>query len=166
MASGKAVALFEKYRVLSPVELKSRYHVRLERYVKEIDIEAGTLCNMVECQVLPAAIRYQKELASSISLTAQALGNAAALEPQKAVLSSLVGLIGSTHSLVAELKKTVESAESLGSEEEKATAFGSKVRSTMNAIRAKVDEIELMIDDEIWPLPRFWEMLFISKSET
>jgi glutamine synthetase len=72
-----------------------------------------------------------------------------------------VGLIGSTHSLVAELKKTVESAESLGSEEEKATAFGSKVRSTMNAIRAKVDEIELMIDDEIWPLPRFWEMLFI-----
>jgi len=161
MASSKAIALFEKYRVLSPVELKSRYHVRLERYVKEIDIEAGTLCNMVECQVLPAAIRYQKDLASSITLTAQALGSAAALEPQKAVLSSLVELIGSTRSLVAELKKTVETAESLGTEEEKATAFGSKVRSTMNAIRAKVDEIELMIDDEIWPLPRFWEMLFI-----
>ncbi|MCU0844599.1 MAG: glutamine synthetase III, partial [Spirochaetes bacterium] len=161
LASNKAVALFEKFKVLSSVELKSRYHVRLERYVKEIDIEAGTLCNMVESQVLPAAIRYQKELASSITLTAQALGSGAALEPQKAALSTLVGLIGSTQSLVAELKKTVEHSESLGSEEEKAVSFGSKVRATMNAIRSKVDELELMIDDELWPLPRFWEMLFI-----
>ncbi len=116
---------------------------------------------MVESQVLPAAIRYQKELASSITMTAQALGNGAALEPQKAALSTLVGLIGSTQSLVAELKKTVEHSESLGSEEEKAVSFGSKVREKMNAIRSKVDELELMIDDELWPLPRFWEMLFI-----
>jgi glutamine synthetase len=63
--------------------------------------------------------------------------------------------------LVVELKKNIEHAKSLGSEEEKAAAFGSKVRGTMNAIRAKVDAVELMIDDELWPLPRYWEMLFI-----
>lgn len=161
LATPKAVALFEKYRVLSSVELKSRYHVRLERYVKEIDIEAGSLCNMVECQVLPASIRYQRELASAITGTAQALGSDASLAPQKELLSSLVGLIGDTMKLVVELKKNIEHAKSLGSEEEKAAAFGSKVRGTMNAIRAKVDAVELMIDDELWPLPRYWEMLFI-----
>lgn len=161
LATPKAVALFEKYRVLSSVELKSRYHVRLERYVKEIDIEAGSLCNMVECQVLPASIRYQRELASTITGTAQALGSDASLAPQKELLSSLVGLIGDTMKLVVELKKNIEHAKSLGSEEEKAAAFGSKVRGTMNAIRAKVDAVELMIDDELWPLPRYWEMLFI-----
>jgi glutamine synthetase len=161
LATPKAVALFEKYRVLSSVELKSRYHVRLERYVKESDIEAGSLCYMVECQVLPASIRYQRELASAITGTAQALGSDASLAPQKELLSSLVGLIGDTMKLVVELKKNIEHAKSLGSEEEKAAAFGSKVRGTMNAIRAKVDAVELMIDDELWPLPRYWEMLFI-----
>ncbi|HPO46764.1 MAG TPA: glutamine synthetase type III, partial [Spirochaetota bacterium] len=161
LATPKAVALFEKYRVLSSAELMSRYQVRLERYVKEIDIEAGTLCDMVDSQVLPAAIRFQGELASSILSAAQALGDDSLLAPQRELLASLTGLIGETMRLVAELKGNVERAESLHSEEEKAAAFGTTVRETIAKIRSRVDAIELVIDDEIWPLPRFWEMLFI-----
>ena len=70
----KALKLFEKYKVLSSLELKSRYHVRLEKYIKEVDIEAVTLSNMVQNQIIPAAINYQKKIAQSVKSVIEVIG--------------------------------------------------------------------------------------------
>lgn len=72
----KALRLFDRYGVLTPEELKSRYHVRLEKLIKDIDIEAVTLSNMVQNQIIPAAVSYQKTVAQSIKAVIEVMGDA------------------------------------------------------------------------------------------
>ncbi|HDP80408.1 MAG TPA: glutamine synthetase type III, partial [Spirochaetes bacterium] len=95
LVTDKAVKLFEKYRVLSPVELKSRHAVRIERYCKELDIEAATLINMVQNQVLPATLGYQNAVAGSISALIGVLGDNSDADTQKNLLRKLSGDISS-----------------------------------------------------------------------
>ncbi len=162
LRSDKAVKLFKKYAVLSPVELKSRYHVRLEKLIKEIDIEATTLCTMVQNQVIPAAVAYQRNLAEAIESVMDAIGDGKTLKPQKDLLKLICGFISDSQVLVNELKAKIAKANSIGSEEKKATYFCDEVRPTMVEIRDKVDTLELYVDSELWPMPKYWEMLFIS----
>ena len=158
----KAVKLFEKYGVLSPVELKSRYHVRLERYIKEIDIEAVTLFNMVQNQIIPAAVTYQKNIATSVRSAIDVIGEGKELKPQKELVKTVSNLIGDTQNLVNELKVKIDKANSIASEEKKAVYFCDEIKKTMADIRDKVDTLEHYVDNELWPVPKYWEMLFIS----
>ena len=158
----KAVKLFEKYGVLSPVELKSRYHVRLERYIKEIDIEAVTLCNMVQNQIIPAAVHYQKNIANSVKSVIDVIGEGKELKPQKELVKTVSNLISDTQNLVNELKVKIDKANSIASEEKKAVYFCDEIKKTMADIRDKVDTLEHYVDNELWPVPKYWEMLFIS----
>jgi len=162
LKSDKALKLFEKYGVLSPVELKSRYHVRLERYIKEIDIEAATLVTMVQSQILPAAAAYQKALAQSIKNTMDVIGDGKELKPQKELLKLLSSLISEAQQQVTELKTGIEKAKTIDSEERQATYLGETIKACMNTVRRTVDTLELYVDNELWPIPKYWEMLFIS----
>lgn len=162
LESEKALKLFEKYNVLSRVELKSRYHIRIERYNKEIDIEAMILYNMAQNQVLPAAMRYQKKIADSIKSTLDVLGDSKEIKIQKQLLLTVSALISEILTLVNELKNKREKAVSLGSEEEKADFYCTEIKGIMNKIRCKVDILEDYIDNDLWPIPKYWEMLFIS----
>jgi glutamine synthetase len=156
----KASKLFEKYKVLSPVELKSRYHIRLERYAKDIDIEAKALANMVTSQILPAAIRFQGEMAQSLKNTGKVLGEAD-LAPQKKMLGTVCGLINSIHSSVEELKAAQEKCCVMHDELEKARFCNDTIKPLMLKVRESVDSMEPLMCDELWPIPKFWEMLFI-----
>ncbi|MBN1534091.1 MAG: glutamine synthetase III [Spirochaetes bacterium] len=156
----KAKGLFEKYKVLSPVELKSRYHIRLERYAKDIDIEAKALSNMVTSQIIPAALRFQGEMAKSLKDTAKVLGDAD-LAPQKKLLGTLCGLIGAIETSVEELKTAQEKGIGMHDELEKAKYCNDTLKPLMLKVRQSVDELEPLVCDELWPIPKFWEMLFI-----
>ncbi len=161
LKTDKALKLFEKYGVLSPVELESRYHVRLEKYIKEVDIEAVTLCNMVQNQVIPASVQYQKSLASSLKAVIDVMGTGKELKPQKDLLKTLSGLISDTQTLVDKLKAKIDKANSIASEEKKAAYICDEIRRTMLDIRDKADTLEHYVDNELWPMPKYWEMLFI-----
>jgi len=162
LKTDKAVKLFEKYKVLSALELKSRYHVRLEKYIKEIDIEAVTLNNMVQNQIIPAAINYQKKIAESVKSVIDVVGVSKNLKAQKELLKLISGLIGDTQALSNELRNRIAKANAISSEEKKAAYFCDEVKEIMNDIREKVDTLENYVDDELWPMPKYWEMLFIS----
>jgi len=162
LKTDKALRLFEKYGVLSPVELKSRYHVRLERYIKEIDIEAATLFTMVQSQILPAAAAYQKSLAQSIKNAMDVIGDGKELGPQKELLRLVSTLISDAQKQVGELKKGLEKAKAIDSEEKQAAYFCDVIKPCMGKVRQTVDTLELYVDNELWPIPKYWEMLFIS----
>ena len=162
LVTDKAIKLFEKYNVLTPVELRSRYNIRMERYIKQLDIEAKTLVEMVSASVIPAAIRYQKELATSLDELFDILGKDAEAGEQKELLATVASLINNILKNVKELKKRLEHAHSIEDEEDSACYFCYEIKTLMEKMREDVDELEGYIDDSIWPLPRFWEMLFIS----
>jgi glutamine synthetase len=144
--------------IFSEAEVNSRYHVRLERYVKNLQIEVETLRSMVDTMVLPSAFRFHAELADGV-----AKAKAAGVEsPQKDVLAKVTAAIQGLTSKRAELDKVYHRAESLTSEEEKAKSFAIDVASVMLDVRRYSDELENMLADDAWPLPKYREMLFLA----
>lgn len=157
----RAKKLFEKYKVLSEVELASRYHVHLEKYAKNIDIEANSFYNIVSSQVLPAAYLFQGNIASSVSQIIDLVPDDV-LKPQKELLVKVSTLISRIQTEIAVLKSICESAKRIEDEQAKADTYCSSVKVKMDSIRKLVDELETISDDELWPMPKYWEMLFLS----
>jgi glutamine synthetase len=153
-----AKALFKNTHILTEVELESRYHVRLERYVKDILIELHTIQQMIDTQVLPAAYAYLGTLAASAGQGATAGIN---MQPVVDAANSVSKLVATLQKKRAELAKVITKAEhmhdDLGGQAAYLTTTGC---DTMGEVRDAADAIELAIGDEYWPLPRYREMLF------
>jgi glutamine synthetase len=153
-----AIALFKNTHILTEVELESRYHVRLERYVKDILIELHTIQQMIDTQVLPAAYAYLGTLAASAGQGAAAGIN---MQPIVDAANSVSKLVATLQKKRAELAKVITKAEhmhdDLGGQAAYLTTTGCE---TMGEVRDAADALELTIGDEFWPLPRYREMLF------
>lgn len=162
LVTEKALRLFEKYNVLSEIELQSRYHIRLERYVKEIDIEVMCLSNIASSQILPAAIKYQGVLASSIDDATEVLGKSIDMSAQKDTLKRIAHCINSAQISIKELLDKRENASGIKDKLEKAQYYCNEIKELMQKTRGYLDSLEEVLDDEMWPIPKFWEILFIS----
>ncbi|MGQ9843552.1 MAG: glutamine synthetase III family protein [Spirochaetota bacterium] len=158
----KATALFNKYGVLSPVELEARYTIRLERYIKEMDIEAKTMLDMVMTKILPAGMRYQSSLASSCMRVADLLGQDAHIELQKKLCARIANLNNDLAKEADMLAHYIDKASNTHDELEKAKTYAYTIKQQMHIVRSKADTLEMYTSDTMWPFPRFWEMLFIS----
>ena len=162
LVTDKALKLFDKYQVLSPVELKARHLIHLERYIKDLEIEAKCLNNICMTQVIPAAVNYQKTLAKAIIMAKEAAGSGAVISGETELLKKILDLINNIYTASKDIMAKVETANGNHDEQKKAEMLASKVKPKMDELREYVDALENLIDDEIWPLPKFWEMLFIS----
>jgi glutamine synthetase len=162
LVTDRALNLFDKYKVLSKVELQSRYVIYLEKYIKDLEIEVKCLNNICLNQVIPAAAAYQKMLAKAILSTREALGNAAVVSAETEILKKVVDLVNNIYSVNKEIMAKVDAANAIHDEAKKADALCGKIKPKMDELRESVDELENLVDDELWPLPKFWEMLFIS----
>jgi glutamine synthetase len=162
LITDKAFNLFEKYQVLSKVELNSRYIIYLEKYIKDLEIEVKCLNNICLNQVVPAAIDYQKTIAKAIITTKDVLGKAAVVSAETEILKKVVDLVNHIYSVNKEILSRVDAASAIHDEAKKADALCIKVKPKMDELREYVDALEGLVDDEKWPLPKFWEMLFIS----
>ncbi len=143
--------------VFTEAEVVSRHHVRIERYVKNILIEVDTLRSVVDTQILPACYQYHTVLAAGVG-AAKAAG---AMAPQADTLTRVSTLIGALQSKRTGLEAAMRKAES-GSEEEKAKTLATEVSSAMSDVRSVCDELESIVADDQWPLPKYREMLFLS----
>ena len=161
LVTKKALDLFDKYKVLSNVELKSRYLIRLERYIKDLEIEVKCLNNICLSQVIPAATAYQKGLSKAIIGAREALGKSVDFSAQQELLKRIVELVNKIYATDKDILAKVAAVSSVHDEQKKAEMLCSKVKTRMNELREYVDELEGLVDDELWPLPKFWEMLFI-----
>ena len=156
-ANDKYIALFEKHKVLSKIEYDARTEIGWERYVKVLNIEGTACLDIARNQILPAALEYQKRVAESIIALKTAGVNVPA--PQTALLKTVsegtASLKSACDVLDAELSKA------LGTEpHHQGEAFRNLVIPAMLATRKVVDELEGVIHDDLWPLPKYREMLF------
>jgi glutamine synthetase len=144
--------------IFTEAELVSRFHVRVERYVKNLLIEIDTLRSMVDTQILPACFAYHSVLTSGIA-SAKAAGLSA---PQTATADRLTKLIAALQTKRELLEGAFHKVEKLGSEEEKAKLLATEISTLMSDIRTNCDELESVVADDFWPLPKYREMLFLS----
>lgn len=153
-----AIELFGRYNVLSKGEIESRYNIKLENYILAIEIEANATRDMARNMIVPAALKYQAQMADSIAKAAAA---GAAPNAQKAALAKLTGqideLIGAIDALDAVMEK-----EHGDDPLEVAMHTRQEIIPLMDAVREKADPLEAMVDDALWPLPKYREMLLIS----
>ena len=162
MVSAKTIGLFEKLGILTKVEMTSRYYIKLERYCKKLDIEAMTLHNILSNQVLPAAITYQKNLAESIDEVKGILGGDFDLSAQKEVLVKVATGINRIIGLTRDLMDKRTQAVAMGDHQAQAEFYCGEIKPVMENARIVADELEGLVDDSLWPLPKYWEILFIS----
>ena len=150
--------LFSSLRILSKEELDSRYHVRLERYAKDMLIEMHTMAEMIDTMVLPGGYAYLGVLADA---SAKAKTAGITVVPQVAAANEVGKLITELHKSGAALHAAVDKAELLHHDAERQAALlTSRGADAMAKVRSASDALELVIGDEYWPLPRYREMLF------
>ena len=151
-----SVQAFEKYKVLNERELRARYDVAIEQYNKTINIEAQLMVLMASRYILPAALRYQGEIAQSVSAVKAAGGSA------KEAKKSLDNILKLTESCKATIDKLQALLEHEGGDAEKhAKYFRDKVIPTMVTLREIGDSLECIVPHDLWPLPTYREMLFV-----
>lgn len=146
----KSLALFEK--ILTPAELKSRYAVSREGFCKVVEMEARLTIDLFNSAILPAAIKSQSDMGSAIAAAKSA--GAPSLPRQEARLARLSGLIESAIGAIDEIEGMV--AKGVTGE-----GWVAQVRPACAAARTLVDQIEGVVDDALWPLPKYWELLFL-----
>jgi glutamine synthetase len=151
------VKAFEKYGVLNERELKARYEVALEQYNKTINIEANLMVLMASRYVLPAAFRYQTEIAQAVAAVKAA---GASSKESKRALDTLVKLTDALKAQVDQLQALLEH-EANGHAEKHAKYFRDKVVPAMVALRDTADSLETIVPHDVWPLPTYREMLFV-----
>jgi len=144
------------------LEVKARQLIHIERYIKDLEIEVKCLNTICLSQIIPAAVFYQKKLADAINSTRAALGNAAVVSAEVDLLKKITDLMNDIHATNKDIQLKVEAANALHDEQKKAEMLSAKVKPKMEELRAYVDALESLVDDDVWPLPKFWEMLFIN----
>lgn len=158
LISQKSIDLFSKLKVFSEVELHSRYEILIEEYYKTINIEARTMLSMAKTQIMPAVINYMTQVAQNVSImTSLEKFN---IDAQSEMLTELNTLLNSLKCAIDALeivhKETIQIEEGL----EKAQAFRNNVLPKMEALREVADKLETIVDEKIWPIPTYSELLF------
>ncbi len=158
LTTAEAKTLFRTTGILTAVELESRYHVRLERYSKDILIELHTIQEMIDTQILPACYEYVGSIASAAGHGKTAGIN---MQPLVDAANATSKLVATLQKKRAELAKVIAKAEALHDDPAtQATYLTSTGCDTMGDVRDAADALELVVGDEYWPLPRYREMLF------
>ncbi len=154
--SPEVIDLFTKYKVLTKRETISRYEVYAEQYLRSVNVEAKLFIEMVKTIIFPAAVRYQSELATSLANL-----RAIEIEPDHDTIDKVTKLIKSLQDSVAELEELRVSQASIHSIGKECQFCRDALLPKMREIRGYADQLEVLVADDIWPLPTYQEMLFI-----
>lgn len=143
--------------IFTSAELHSRHHILMEKYAKDLLVEANTLLSMIIQQVLPAAYLYRRDVAQGASLIATVGAEPA---PEIRTLNELAPILTQLQEAVEVLKKAVEKTDAELDVELIARTAGKEILPAMEAVRVHADRLEELIGDKYWPLPKYTELLF------
>ena len=162
--SEKSIDLFERHNVMTKTELEARYSIKLEKYTKKIQIESRTMSDLATNHILPTAINYQNRLIENTKGLKEVLDSKSFVKLSKNQLNTIKDI--SNH--ISEIKEYVEQmtearkkANKLDGDLEKAMAYKDIIKDFFEIIRYHADKLEILVDDEMWPLPKYRELLFI-----
>jgi glutamine synthetase len=156
MVKPDVAKIFEKYKVMNGRELHARYDVAVETYNKTINVEALLMTLMADRYILPAALKYQKEVAESVGAVKAAGGTS---KEGKKLLDRVTGLVDEFRTATEKLKHAA--AHETSDAEKHAKHMRDGVVPAMNALREAGDQIEVLVPHELWPFPTYREMLFV-----
>jgi len=159
LVTDKAIRLFEKHKVFSAAELHSRVEIMYESYIKAINIEAKTMISMAQTKFIPAVIAYTKQLADSINSVKMAAPDLD-VSVQYELLSEVSKLLVKAQAALKKLKELDAKADSCSNVAEKANFFKDYIVPAMQELREPIDELELLVAKELWPVPTYGDMLF------
>ena len=157
MVTDSAIDLFERFGVFTKAELESRAEIQYETYAKAINIEARTMIDMASKQFMPAFIKYTKILADTVNAVTAAGSDASV---QKASLDEVTVLMKETKEALDTLVKVTDEAAQKEEGEVQAKFYHSEVFPAMEALRAPVDKLEMIVDKEAWPMPSYGDLIF------
>ena len=157
LTTEKAVNLFEKFHVFTKAELESRAEIKYEIYAKAINIEAKTMIDMASKQIIPAIIKYTKELADTIN-SVKAAG--ADVSVQTELLTEISGLLVETKKALKALETVTAEAGAMEEGQAQAAFYHDSVFTAMDALRTPVDKLEMIVDKEAWPMPSYGDLMF------
>ncbi len=157
LTQAETIELFEAQRVLSRAELESRYHIYLEKYSKQINIEAGVMIDMVRRFIFPAASAFAADFSRDAAALA-AIGAPSAQQERRA--KDVAVLAGASAEGAERLERALAAAQETAGEYAKAKAFLDKVTPEMASLRASVDALEKLVAKDAWPFPTYEDLLF------
>jgi glutamine synthetase len=154
----ETIDLFTKYRVYSERELQSRFAILCEGYIKTLTIEGNCTAMIAKTMILPAALRYQEQVAGSIAALKEAGGKVPAR--QNALLETLVACIDSFQEAIDNLESALNH-HAEGGLLDHCKHARDQILGSMNEVRKYGDTLETLVADDLWPLPSYREMLFL-----
>jgi len=164
LVSEKTRKLFERTKVLTNRELEARHHILLDDYTLKIQIEARVLGDLSMNHIVPTGVKYQTELINNV----RGLKELFSQEEYESLAKGRLDVIREVSAHISSIKLKVNEmvearkvANKLESPHEKALAYSNTVAPFLEEIRYHIDKLELIVDDEMWPLPKYREMLFL-----
>lgn len=159
LTTDKAVKLFESFNVFTRAELESRAEIQYEGYAKAINIEAKTMVDIATKQIIPAVIRYTTVLAESIN-SVKAVSAALDVSVQTSLLEKSSALLAETKTAMDKLSGLIAESESHEEGRDRAVFFRESVVPAMQTLRKPVDELEMIVDKDMWPMPSYGDLIF------
>lgn len=159
LVTDKAIKLFEKHKVFSAAELHSRMEIMYESYIKSINVEAKTMISMARTKFIPAVITYTKQLADCIN-SVKAAAPDLDVSVQHELLREVTDLLIKAQAALKKLKELEQKANSCDSVAQKANFYKDYIVPAMQELREPIDALELLVPNELWPVPTYGDMLF------
>ena len=159
IVSKKAIKLYEDFNVFTKAELEARLEIEYEAYSKAINIEAKTMLNMAGKSLLPAIMKYSGDLAKSIKAVRD-LDLEVKPEEETKILEKIVKLHNLARESFHKLDAGVKEVSAIADIEEKAFAYHRQIVPVMKDLRVFVDELEMLVDKEYWPMPSYGDLIF------
>ena len=157
LTTPKAIHLFEKFGIFTEAELRSRAEVLYETYAKTINIEALTMVDMANKQIIPAVMKYSKSLADAVIAITEAGGDTyVPVRMLQQITQKLTEMEKASEALLNVEKK----ASAMERGKEQAFCYHDEVMVAMTALRKPADELEKLVDKKYWPFPTYADLLF------
>ncbi|MCB9015476.1 MAG: glutamine synthetase III [Lentimicrobiaceae bacterium] len=160
----EAIRLFEEHQVLSEREVRARYEIKLENYTRKVQIESRVMGDLAINHIVPIAIRYQNQLIENVKGLKEVLDSKTYTALSKNQLDTIREISEHIAVIRTEVHKMTEArkiANAIDNVEKQALAYREDVLSYFDIIRYHVDKLELLVDNELWPLPKYRELLFV-----
>ncbi|MEO5500941.1 MAG: glutamine synthetase type III, partial [Ginsengibacter sp.] len=161
LINDKAKSLFTNHKIYTEAELEARHEILLETYIKKIQIEARVIGDLASTYIIPAALKYQNILLMNIRGLKETGFNEDSFIAQKLIVTKLSEHINVINTQVKEMIDARKKANQLTGNREKAITYCDKVKCFFEIIRYHADKLELLVDDELWELPKYRELLFL-----
>ena len=157
LITDKSIRLFEKFGIFTEAELRSRAEILYETYAKTINIEALTMLDMVNKQIIPAVMRFSKTLADTTIAIKEAGGDETV---SSGLLKEVTAKLSQMKAAAIHLQEVENKGYSMKQGKEQAFYYKDSVVSAMDDLRKPADELEKLVDKEYWPFPTYADLLF------